>query len=150
MESAVDERQLVLCPVRGGKRSARTVDRAVELARAAEARLAFLYVVDVDFLDHATVARVKLMADELRETGRFALSILAEKARARGVTEVAEIIREGKIGELIPGVAAELGATTLVVGQPLRTPGAVSMPSKAFQQLLRTLRDRGLDVVCVE
>ena len=89
--------EVILCPVRGGKQSMKTVARAVELALAREARLVFLYVVDVDFLGFATVARVKVMVDELTETGSFTLSILEDRARNRGVARVGSVIREGTI-----------------------------------------------------
>ena len=141
----------ILCPVRGGKRSSMTVERAVELAREYGARLIFLYVADVDFLGFATVARVKLMVEELMETGRFALSILADKARAKGVGEVTEIIREGKIQDVIQEVARETGAEVLVVGRPINTPGVPSFAASDFDKMIRTLTENtGVRIECVD
>ena len=57
----------ILCPVRGAKRSLETVERAIDLADEHGAKLTFLFVADVDFLGYATVARVKVMLDELKE-----------------------------------------------------------------------------------
>jgi len=130
----------VLCPVRGGKRSSKTVDRAVALAAEHGAKLIFLYVVDVDFLGLATVARVKLMADELMETGRFALSILADKARARGVAEVEEVIRAGSVERVIVDVLQETGAGVLVVGRPVRAPGVLSFAPADYERMLERIQ----------
>jgi nucleotide-binding universal stress UspA family protein len=145
------EGEVVLCPVRGGKQSHKTVDRAVELALASSARLVFLYVVDVDFLGFATVARVKVMVDELTETGRFTLSILEDRARARGLADVRSVIREGTIGDVIHAVAEEIGATLLVLGRPIRTPGVMSFSASEFDGLIGWLQtDAGLRVECVD
>lgn len=143
--------EVILCPVRGGKQSMKTVARAVELALSRDARLVFLYVVDVDFLGFATVARVKVMVDELTETGRFTLSILEDRARGRGVSRVGSEIREGAIGEVIRQVAGEVGATQLVLGRPVITPGVLSFTSGAYNRLVASLRDEaGLQVECVD
>ena len=130
----------VLCPVRGGKRSAKTVDRAVALAIERGAALIFLYVVDVDFLGFATVARVNLMVEELKETGRFALSILADKARAQGVSEVVEIIREGGVQQVIVDAIQETGAGVLVVGRPVRAPGVPSFAPSDYERMLEQIQ----------
>ena len=143
--------EVILCPVRGGKRSSKTVARAVELALSLPARLVFLYVVDVDFLGFATVARVKVMVDELTETGRFTLSILEDRARGRGVSLVSSVIREGAIAGVIREVAGDIGATRLVLGRPVITPGVISFTSGAYKQLVESLRsDAGLEVECVD
>jgi nucleotide-binding universal stress UspA family protein len=131
----------ILCPIRGGKQSAATVDRAIELALSHGARLLFLYIVDVDFLGYATVARVKLMAEELKETGDFALSILCDKARARGVGEVGSLIREGPIRDVIRAVVLETSATHLVTGRPVRMPQTPSFSVSEFDKYLASLRE---------
>ena len=141
----------ILCPVRGGKKSARTVERAFALAEQSGQRLVFLYVVDVDFLGFATVARVRLMAEELMETGRFALSILADKARARGIEQIEEITREGKIQTVITQVAAEFDTRVLVIGRPVRTPGIPSFAAPDFEKMLAELAETtGMRIDCVE
>lgn len=143
--------EVILCPVRGGKQSAKTVNQAIELALSSSARLVYLYVVDVDFLGFATVARVKVMVDELSETGRFTLSILTDRARSRGVVEVESVIREGQIRDVIRLVAEEVGATVLVLGRPVRTPGVTSFSTGEFDKLVRWLQtDAGLRVECVD
>jgi nucleotide-binding universal stress UspA family protein len=131
----------ILCPIRGGKQSAKTVDRAIELALESSSRLFFLYIVDVDFLGYATVARVRLMAEELKETGHFALSILCDKARAQGVTRVESIIREGPIREVIRTVIRELDANVLVAGRPVRTPQTPSFSATEFENFLASLAE---------
>lgn len=146
-----DRKEVILCPVRGGKQSSKTVNRAIELALSTPARLVYLYVVDVDFLGFATVARVKVMVDELSETGRFTLSILSDRARNRGVAEVESVIREGTIRDVIRSVAEEVNATMLVLGRPVRTPGVTSFSAGEFDKLIRWLQtEAGLRVECVD
>jgi len=143
--------EVVLCPVRGGKRSGKTVERAVALAVEGPARLVFLYIVDVDFLGYATVARVKLMVDELIETGSFALEVLADKARAAGVTEVETVIHQGSIRTVIRQAIVDHGATVLVTGRPGQTPGIVSFSAAEFDALLQELTaDTGVRIERVE
>jgi len=134
--------QKVLCPVRGGKRSSKTVERAIELAKERDCKLIFLYVVDVDFLGYATVARVKLMVDELVETGSFALEILSEKATDAGVKEVEPVILEGSITETIRDTVRERGATVLVTGKPGQTPAVKSFTESEFESFLRSLKEQ--------
>ena len=113
---------VVLCSVRGGKRSAKTFERAVAIALERHASLVLLYIVDVDFLGYATVARGKLMVSELMETGRFALSVLAEKAENQGIVDVKTVIREGRIEDVISEVAQQTQATQLIIGHPVKVP----------------------------
>ncbi len=141
----------ILCPIRGGKQSKETVDRAIELALESNAKLMFLYIVDVEFLGYATVARVNLMVEELKETGHFALSILCDKATARGVADVEAIICEGDIREVILSIAEENQVSHLVIGRPIRTPGIKSFSVNQFNTFLKSIEDAsGLDVECVE
>ena len=141
----------ILCPVRGGPQSAKTVDRAIERALESSADLSFLYIVDVDFLSYATVARVRLMVEELIETGRFTLTILSEKARNRGVEQVHSIIREGSIRQVIREVATEVGATLIVIGRPSRGRVANIFSSDNFEPFIRSLEDAlSIQVECVD
>ena len=129
----------VLCPVRGGRGSSATVDIAIARAREAGAALTFLYTIDLAFLGLATVARVKLMAEELAETGRFTLSVLCDKARAAGVREVDALIRQGPLAAVLREVVAERGASLVVVGAPDRTPGGATPTRADFRALLDEL-----------
>ena len=144
-------RERILSPIRGGKQSQKTVDQAIELALSESAHLYFLYIVDVDFLGYATVARVKLMVDELRETGYFAMSMLCDKARARGVENVEALIREGNIEDVVVSVAKEIHATRLVMGHPVRNPGVKSFTPRKFSKFIETIREStGLEIHNVE
>ncbi|MBN2493993.1 MAG: universal stress protein [Deltaproteobacteria bacterium] len=149
-EGGRPDKGVILCPVRGGHQSARTVDRSIELALERSAPLVFLYVVDVDFLGLATVARVKIMMDELSETGSFALSILADKARDRGVEDVRCVLREGNIQSVIRQVAREMNADCLVIGRPVYTPGTVHFATPEFERFLESLRADGIQLEGVE
>ena len=149
MESKTREK--ILSPIRGGKQSQKTVERAIELALSESAHLYFLYIVDVDFLGYATVARVKLMVDELRETGYFAMSMLCDRARARGVENVEAMIREGSVEDVVVSVAREIHATRLVMGCPVRNPGVKSFTPRKFNRFLEAIREStGLEIHKVE
>ena len=139
--------RIILCPVRGGKASAPTLDKAITLAASLDAPLHLLYIVDLDFLGLATVARVKLMAEELAETGEFTLEVLAEKAKDRGVKQVECVVREGEMGQVIRQVASERQATTVVLGQAVRAPGTVQREAGHMQQLITSLQEQGLEVI---
>ena len=140
-----------LCSVRGGKRSAKTFERAVSITLEHQASLVLLFIVDVDFLGYATVARVKLMVSELMETGRFALSVLAEKAHNQGIVDVKTVIREGRIQDVISEVAKQTQATKLIIGQPVKVPGIPSFAVSDFQKMLAALRDQqNMEIICVE
>ncbi|MBW2700464.1 MAG: universal stress protein [Deltaproteobacteria bacterium] len=142
-----DSRQRILCPVRGGKSSAPTVDKAIELAQTLSAPLYLLYIVDLDFLGLATVARVKIMADELAETGEFTLHVLAEKARNRGVSEVECVVREGEMTQVIREVADEINATVVLLGQAVRAPGTMQREDSHMQKIVDSLEAAGMEVI---
>jgi nucleotide-binding universal stress UspA family protein len=132
----------ILCPVRGGKESARTVDRAIELAGKYNAQLYFLYIIDIDFLDYATVARVNILIDELDETGQFALSILTDKAKKRGVSKVNSIIKKGNIRQVIQSLIAELKISILVMGRPIQQPGIKTFSKTEFNKFINEINEK--------
>ncbi len=113
----------VLCAVRGGPESRWTITRAIDLALEYGARLTFLRVMDAEFLEHATVGPLSVVYRELREVAKFALSILCERARRHGVSQVDYVAREGNIRRQLLQVALETPAEVMVLGRPTRGPG---------------------------
>lgn len=140
----------ILCPVRGTRRSEKTINRAIELALEGNACLSFLFILDLEFLGHATVAKIKLMTDELRETGLFVLDFVGARARRRGVEQVDTHVLEGTVDDVIPRAAADLEATTVVMGRPIRTPGVTNLSKRRIEDLVATLRETGYRVEYVE
>jgi nucleotide-binding universal stress UspA family protein len=107
----------VACAVRGGPESRETVKRAIALALESGARLTFFHVMDAEFLGYATHGTLRVVYHELREMGKFVMLILCDRARARGVTQVDYILREGNVQKQLCKLAVETGAEILVMGR---------------------------------
>jgi hypothetical protein len=80
-------------------------------------------VMDAEFLEHATVGPLSVVYSELQEMGQFAMLILCDRARRRGVSQVDCAVREGNIRKQIRQFAIETSAQLLVMGRPTRSPG---------------------------
>jgi nucleotide-binding universal stress UspA family protein len=108
---------LVLCATRGGEASIPTQEKAISLAKEGGHALAFLYVADSSFLNKTAAAVVVDVDEELVNMGEFLLTMAVERAAEQGV--MAEpVIRSGVIRDVLPEVAREIGATTIVIGRP--------------------------------
>ncbi|MFQ5421914.1 MAG: universal stress protein, partial [Anaerolineae bacterium] len=77
----------ILCAVRGGPESRATVSKAIALALTHQARLTFFHVLDAEFLNYATIGPLSVIYQELAEMGKFAMLILCDRAKRRGVAE---------------------------------------------------------------
>jgi len=107
----------ILCPTRGGEGSYRTQDAAIAMAKERGDDLVFLYVVELDFLNHTERAvRPDVVAEEMRRLGEFLLSMAQERAEKQGVT-ASYILREGEVQAEIKAAAVQEGATLVVLGQ---------------------------------
>ncbi len=107
----------IVCAVRGGPASQPTLDRAIALAKQTGLPLSFLYVVNLDFLDHTQSSRVQTITHELQQMGEFILLTAQTRAAAQGV-EAEGIVRHGRVAHEISQVCHEIGAEYLVLGQP--------------------------------
>ena len=76
---------VVLCPTRGGKSSIPNQQWAIQFAKERNARLIFLYVADVQFLNHLTSTLLVDIVHELDELGEFLLAMAQDRARQAGV-----------------------------------------------------------------
>ncbi len=145
------KRAHIVCPIRGKQSGEARIDRSIELALEHDAHLSFLFVMDVDFLSHATVAKVDIVRDELRETASFVLASMSKRAVDRGVTSVDTHVRDGVMHDVIAQFAEEVGATHLVLGKPIRIPGVPGPPPGAMKKLGETLREEcGIEVEYTE
>jgi nucleotide-binding universal stress UspA family protein len=133
----------VVCAVRGGPESRSTVTRAIELALEAGARLTFLHVMDAEFLQYATIGPLSVVYDELLEMGKFAMLILCDRARRRGVVNVDYLVREGNIRKQLLLFAVETQAEVLVIGQPTRSPGRNVFKSEELVAFSAGLESQG-------
>jgi nucleotide-binding universal stress UspA family protein len=107
----------IVCAVRGGPDSHPTIARAIALAKETGLPLFFLYVVNLDFLDHTTSSRTKTISEEMHQMGEFIL--LTAQARAAEQEVAAEgVVKEGVVVTEIAELCREIGAGYLVMGQP--------------------------------
>jgi nucleotide-binding universal stress UspA family protein len=109
----------IVCAVRGGPASQPTIRRAIRAALEYELPLYFLYIVNVDFLEHTSSSRVRTITEEMGEMGEFILLASQATAAAQGV-EAQGIVRQGRVTEEIVALCREKEADYLVVGRPLQ------------------------------
>jgi nucleotide-binding universal stress UspA family protein len=132
----------IVCAVRGVPQSRDTVSRAIEMALQNEAKLTFLHVVDVQFLEHATVGPVSVVYNELVEMARFAMMILCDRARRSGVREAEYALREGDTREQMLQFGVESGAQMMIIGQPSDHAGRSLFKGGEFEAFVAELEER--------
>lgn len=108
---------IILCATRGGEASQHTQNAAIALAKKRGDELAFLYVIDLRFLDKTAAPIMVDVENELGELGNFLLLVAKEHANEEGVkTQI--LSRKGNVREEIKKAAREIGATLVVLGHP--------------------------------
>jgi nucleotide-binding universal stress UspA family protein len=114
-----DQEQMhIVCAARGGRRIQPSVNRAIELACEHDARLTFLYVLDVEFLKFTTVGHTGMVFDELDKMGEFMMIRLCEYATEAGCVAPDYVIRHGEIRPEILNYLREAQPNLLVLGRP--------------------------------
>ena len=108
---------LILCATRGGEASYRTQQAAIALAKEQNDEIAFLYIIDLSFLNKTAAPIVVNIENELDQMGRFFLLMAKERAIEQGV-EVRTITRKGIVQEEIINAVLDEGATQVVLGRP--------------------------------
>ena len=144
------EPRRIVCAVRGGPESRETATHAIDLALQLGSRLTFFRAMDAEFLNHATIGPLRVVYAELREVAKFAMLILCDRARRRGVTEVDYVISEGNVREKLRLQAAEASGEVLVMGRPVRSPGSNVFKQEEFDDFARQLeQENNLRVISV-
>jgi nucleotide-binding universal stress UspA family protein len=133
----------IICAVRGGPESRDTVTRAIDMALESGAALTFFHVIDAEFLEYATIGPLSVVYSELVEMSRFAMLILCDRARRRGVMRVDMIVREGNIHKQLHQFAVETHAKVMVMGQPIRSPGRNVFRSAEIKTFVAELEQAG-------
>jgi nucleotide-binding universal stress UspA family protein len=133
----------VVCAVRGVPQSRETVTRAIDLALENHAKLTFVHVVDVEFLEHATVGPPSVVYNELVEMATFAMLILCDRAQRRGVRDAEYALREGDIREELLRFAVETHAELMVIGHPSRRPARSLFKGGEMETFVADLEERG-------
>ncbi len=111
----------ILIPTDGSEIAEKAVEHGIKLAKALNARVYGLYVIDISaFAGIPTEAVWESMRVLLEEEGKKALSTVEKLAEEHGV-ECETIIREGIPSEDIVNVAKEKGVDLIVMGTAGRT-----------------------------
>ena len=108
---------IILCATRGGEASFRTQTAAIELAKERNDELAFLYVVDLNFLDKTAAPIVVDVENEISQMGEFLLLVAKERAVEQGV-KARTLSRKGSIRYEIIKAVLDINATLVVLGRP--------------------------------
>lgn len=140
----------ILCAVRGAPESRAAVNRAIEIALKHDASLTFLYVIDAEFLEHATVGPLSVVYRELRQMGEFSMAILEERAKRMGVSKTSAVVREGNVLKQLRGYLRETNADILVIGMPMRSSLRELIKPRDFEDLVAEIEESGMRVVQVE
>jgi nucleotide-binding universal stress UspA family protein len=132
----------VLCAVRGRPESRETVTRAIDLALEHEARLTFVHIIDAEFLGPATptMSPLKMVYQQLHNMGEFAMLILVDRAKRRGVEQVKYILRTGNIRKQLNQAINEIHPDALVIGKPPQRSKESVFKSEEFDALINEIK----------
>ena len=108
---------IILCATRGGDASLQTQRRAIAIAKERGAKIIFIFVADVRFLEHYTAPYIPAMADEIKHLGEFLLLVAQERAEQAGV-EADYTVRRGELEPTLIAAAKEYGASLIILGRP--------------------------------
>jgi nucleotide-binding universal stress UspA family protein len=142
----------IICAVRGQPHSRETATRAIDLALEHGARLTFFLVLGAEFMGKAapTMLPLNRVYRQLQDMGEFAMLILCDRARRRGVERVDYLIRTGDVPEQVRQFAIESDADMMVVGHPKQSVGKSVFDPDEFDCFVKELeRDANIRVVQV-
>ncbi len=143
----------ILCAVRGRPESRETATRAIDLAIEQQAKLTFIHVIDAEFLGPATptLSPLRMVYQQLEQMGDFAMLILCDRAKRRGVEEVDYILERGNVPKRLRKIIQESDADALVIGRPIPGPGKSVFTPEQFDAFIAQIEvEDGLDVIQVE
>ena len=107
----------IVCAVRGGPDSRPTIEKAIALAKESNQALYFVYIVNIDFLDHTMRSRVQTISQQIQQMGEFILLTAQAAAKAKGI-EAQGVVRHGDVTREISNLCHEVQADYLVIGRP--------------------------------
>jgi nucleotide-binding universal stress UspA family protein len=107
----------IVCAVRGGPASRPTIEKAIALAKNSGLALYFVYVVNIDFLDHTIISRVQTISKQMQQMGEFILLTARANASSKGI-EAQGVVRHGNVPAEISAQCHEVQADYLVIGRP--------------------------------
>lgn len=108
--------QTILVPVDGSEASLKALDRAIELAKFYSSKLVIAHVIDVRSYSLAIAYREPL-EEYAEDNAKKILSVIEEKAKAEGLTDVTTLKKEGSPRSAIAKkIAPEVKADLIVMG----------------------------------
>ncbi len=114
----------IVCATRGGQGSRAVQEEAVRLAREQDAKLVFLFVVDMGDLNPTDEGLVPYIQAELHWLGQALVYLARKRARLKNI-QADVIIRQGNVQTEIGRFLQESQAETLLLGAPRGTTAAV-------------------------
>ncbi len=128
----------IVCAARGGPRSRPAIKQAIRLAKEHGALLTFLYILDYEFLGHATLSSTHAIHQQLREMGEFIMLTLQEQARQAGVVSD-YAVEEGTVRQGICRFVESSGADFVVIGRPAQSDGAAVFDPDSLSEFANQL-----------
>jgi nucleotide-binding universal stress UspA family protein len=107
----------ILCPTRGGEASYPNQDLAIQLAKERGSNVLFLYVSNIEFLEHFASPLLVDFETELEHIGDFILAMAQERAEKAGVTADTTCKRGNFIDALLDAIR-ENPIESVVLGSP--------------------------------
>jgi nucleotide-binding universal stress UspA family protein len=130
----------ILRPTRGGEASHPNQDEAISIAKERNAKLIFLHLTDVKFLDKLASPVLVNMEQELKRMGEFVLAMAQERAANAGV-EAQTLVQQGDLQECLLHAIREHKADVVILGSPRGETGALTQES--LKRLVDTLNSEG-------
>lgn len=129
----------ILYTTRGGQTSYQNQDAVIKLAREEKAKLIFLYVSNVQFLEKCGhVSHTRVVEEELEDLGEFLLAMACERAEKAGWKAEA-IVRQGVFLEAVNEVIREHQVDTFVIGAPGSTHAVTT--TEFLQNLIQEIKE---------
>ena len=107
----------IICAIRGGPHSQPTIQEAIVTAKQYQIPVYFLYVVNLDFLEHTEQSRTRVIQHEMRAMGEFICLKAQLEAKREGV-QADIVVREGNITKEIIALCHEVKADYVILGRP--------------------------------
>ena len=129
----------ILYPTRGGQTSYPNQDAVIALAKEGNAKLIFLYVSNVKFLEKlGHVSHARVVEEELEDLGEFLLTMACERAENTGWKAEA-VVRQGVFLEAVNEIIHEHQVDTFIIGAPGSTHAVTT--TDFLQNLIREIKE---------
>ena len=139
----------ILCPIRGGPGSKRSIATGISLAKDIQEPLHFLFVVNLDFLNLTERGRTQVISEEMRGMGEFIL-LRAQAIAERDGVEAQGTVRHGNVMEEIVAMAKEIEASHIILGQPKQEEENVFTMDRLEAFVLKCEKETGSKVVLAQ